>query len=219
MSDLEQPPASGPTPESVRMQEEWRLSQAGALPLVRASAEKWRSGLLGLITLITAGLVVAGPEKAMDMAVGWRWIVVAGLFIGMLLVLVGLLRALRAAAGSPAPVTFEEFIAMGGDRDLIDAAEARRATLQLASSRRWAVSGIVVFLVSLGAWMISPTSSEASFIEVTTADEVLCGELKSGDRGKVWLTLEGESHVVAVELTRVKNLRVRSTCENSRASR
>lgn len=219
MAELEQPPSSGPTPESLRAQQEWVLQQAESLPLVRASAEKWRNGLLGLFTLVTTGLVVAGPEKTNDMVDIWRWGVTGGLLGGLLAVVVGLLLALGAAAGKPARMTFEDFVAAGGDRQLIDAGEAGAAVSTLAKSRLWSVVGIFLLLISLGVWMVSPTPESTSRVEVTTPDEVLCGELKSGDQGHVRLELEGESQPAVVPFSQVDNLRVVGACDVARLPR
>ena len=128
MTEQEHAPTSGPTPASTAMQAEWERLTAQNLPTVRESAGKWRDGLAALITLITAGLVVSGPENAGDLPTSWQWAVGLGLVGGMLAVLIGLLLALAAAAGVPTTMTFAEFVHRGGSRVVLEAAQATKAT-------------------------------------------------------------------------------------------
>jgi hypothetical protein len=214
----EQPPDSGPTPATIAAQREWLVIAAASLPQVRASAAKWRDGLAALITLVTAGLVVSGPERAGDMPMAWQWGVAAGLVLGMLAVLVGLLTALTVAAGIPEQLTYEQFLQLGGTKAIFDSVEAAAGASRLRIARWWAVPGIVGILLAVGAWLVSPVES-ASPVQVTTATEVLCGELKSGDQGLVQLKLAGESAPAVIRYGDVVNLDVADKCEAARRPR
>lgn len=216
MSDAETPPSSGPTPRSIAAQGEWGSLVDQSLPAVRASAGKWRDGLAALITLVTAGLVVSGPDKASDMTGPWRWAVAAGIVGGMLAVLVGLLNALVVAAGKPRRLTFEQFLASGGSARSIEADEAIDGARRLRNARRWAVPGIVAVLLAIGAWIVSPTSTPKPGLQVTTSTEVVCGALTSADHSTLVLQLKGESLPVSIRFTDVVNASVVTTCEDAR---
>lgn len=217
-ADVEVPPDSGPTPDSLAAQHDWLVLSAASLPQLRASAEKWRDGLAALITLVTAGLVVSGPEKAGDMPAAWQWAVAVGLVGGMLAVLIGLLLSLGVAAGRPEKLTHETFVELGGSKVVIDALEATAGADRLKLARRWAIPGIVAVLLAVGAWLVSP-SQPASSLQVTTSREVLCGALKSGDSGSVALELDGESKNAVIRYADVVNIRVVTSCDAARVPR
>lgn len=218
MTEQEQPPAVGPTPDSAAIQAGWQKLTADSLPTVRESAGKWRDGLAALITLVTAGLVVSGPEKASDMPTGWQWGVAAGLVVGMLLVLTGLLLILGVAAGTPKTITVKDFQELGGDRVAIDALQATAGAQRLKIARRLAVPGIVLVLLAVGAWLVSPTKP-ASSLQVTTVDVIYCGQLSSGDGGVLTLQLKGESQPTNVRYADVQNVAIVDSCPAPRTPR
>ena len=218
MTEQEQAPTSGPTLASTATQAEWERLTAQNLPTVRECAGKWRDGLAALITLVTAGLVVSGPEKAGDLPAAWQWTVGLGLVGGMLATLVGLLLALAAAAGVPTTMTFAEFVDRGGSRVVLETEQATKAATRLRSARRWAIPGIVVVLLAIGVWLVSPTKPGSS-LQVTTADTIYCGELSTGDGGMLTMKLKGESQPVKVSFDKIQNLAVVETCKEARSQR
>jgi len=218
MAEQEQPPTAGPNHESVATQAAWQELTAESLHSVRESASKWRDGLAALITLVTAGLVVSGPDKAGDLPPDWRWGVAGGLVLGMLLVLGGLLLMLAVAAGSPRALTLADFQKLSGDRVAVDALQATASAKRLRLARWLAVPGIILVLLAIGAWLVSPTKA-ASSVQVTTADAIYCGELSSGDGGVLRMDLEGESQTTAVKYAEVHNIAIVASCTAPRSPR
>lgn len=218
MGDDEKPPASGPTGQSVAAQAEWRQLTSQSLKDVRASAGKWRDGLAALITLLTAGLVVSGPNQAQTMPTGWRSAVALLLIGGMLAVLVGLLKALAVAAGKPRRLTYEAFVAQGGSADAIEIAEALEGGKELRIARFWAVPGIVAVLAALGLWIVSPGQDQPK-LQVTTRNEVLCGTLIGARSGMLVLELDGEKVPVSIPPARVLGASVVNKCDAARTLR
>lgn len=214
----ERPPAQGPSRDSVTAQSEWRELAAQSLTVVRDAAGRWRDGLVALITLVTAGLVVSGPDKAGDMPTIWQWGVAITLIGGMVAVVIGLLLTLEVAAGTPKVITLEEFRQQGGKGQL-DLERAQSGAQRLRTARRVAIPGIIAVLLAIGAWLVSPTQAESSSLEVTTKTEILCGELTGGDQGKITLTLAGESAPATIPYTDVDNLHVVEKCDTARARR
>lgn len=217
MTEPEKPPP-GPTPESAASQVEWQKLTADSLTSVRESAGKWRDGLAAQITLVTAGLVVSGPDKIGDLPTSWQWGIASGLVLGMLLVLTGLLLTVAVAAGTPKALTFEDFKKLGGDRVAANALQATVGAERLKLARRLAVPGIVLVLLSIGAWLVSPTKP-ASSLRVTTADTIYCGELSSGDGGMLTLKLNGESQPTSITYKDVVNAAIVESCPAPRTPR
>lgn len=213
----EQPPADGPTAASVAIQSQWLELGGQSLTAVRDAAGRWRDGLVALITLVTAGLVISGPEKASDMPPVWQWGVAITLVAGMLAVVISLLVSLDVAAGTPKVITLEEFRRNGG-KALLDLEQAQTGARRLKTARRIAIPGIIAVLLAIGAWLVSPSQAESS-LKVTIKTEILCGELKSGDKGKLILALDGESDPVTVAYADVDNMTIVEKCEAARVRR
>ena len=74
---------------------------------VRASAEKWRTGMAALVSLVTAGLLLKGPESTKGLSTCWRVAVSVLLIGGLALAITGLWRALTAAAGTPTAYDYD----------------------------------------------------------------------------------------------------------------
>ncbi len=218
MAEQEQPPAAGPSQESVATQAAWQELIADSLEGVRQSASKWRDGLAALITLVTAGLVVSGPDKAGDLQTNWRWVVAGGLVLGMLLVLIGLILILSVAAGTPRELTYADFQELSGDKVAVDALQATAGARRLRFARRLALPGIVLMLFAIGTWLVSPTKTTPS-LEVTTADTIYCGQLTSGDGGLLKLDLSGEPQPAAIKYADVQNIEIVDSCTIPRSPR
>jgi hypothetical protein len=68
---------------------------------VRASASKWRDGLIALTALLTAVTIVKGPDKAGDLSADGRMLVAAVLALALIVLLLGAGLAMRASYGFP----------------------------------------------------------------------------------------------------------------------
>lgn len=213
----EQPPAQGPTRESLTMQSQWLELAGQSLTSVRDAAGRWRDGLVALITLVTAGLVISGPDKAGDMPTIWQWGVAIALIGGMAAVVVGLVLSLEVSVGTPTVITLEKFRELGG-KALLDLEAAKSGAQRLKTARRFAIPGIIAVLLAIGAWLVSPTQVGSS-LQVTTESEILCGELTGGDQGKITLSLAGESAPATVVYADVDNIRIVEKCDAARVRR
>lgn len=174
-------PPSPLDPDAAQVEAEWQKLSAISLPQMRASASRWRDGLAALVTIVTTGLVISGPESVGRLPGAWRWWV-AGLLVGGLLVAVaGLLFALMAAAGRPRILTREEFGRTWKTVAALEAHDAKAARTDLRWARWLAAAGILGIVAGTGLWVLSPTaaSEPAAQLEVTTATETLCGVLVS----------------------------------------
>jgi len=92
---------------------------------VRASAEKWRTGLAALVALVTGGLLIKGPESAAELTTTWRLLLTVLAGGGIALAIYGLWRALKAAAGVPQLIQLDEIVAGHGSVLGYDSARQR----------------------------------------------------------------------------------------------
>lgn len=217
MSDSVRRPSEPPDPGSADIRREWESLTSGSLARMRSTADKWRDGLAGLVTVVTAGLVIAGPDQISGSAPSWRLTIIILMVGGLLLAVAGLVYALRAAAGNPQTLTFEEFQTKWLTRRAVESAEADRSRKALRNAQRLAIPGLVCIVLGTGAWLASPPpkTSPPAFLQVTSGTEVLCGELTSGDGGDLVISVEGRKSPAQIPYRQVQNLRVVSECENS----
>lgn len=210
-------PESGPTAESMRLQTEWDALLSRSLADVRQSAGRWRDGLAALLGVVTAAVVLAGPEQFADMVPAWRFSIAGLLLTGLLLTLAALYFALRATAGRPRPLTFEEFVGTWKGSAALDAQDAKDASEDIAKAQTLAGPGIALVLVASVAALVAPAaaSSPPALVKVAMADRTVCGELASGDGGQVRVTVAGQSVPEVVPMSEVVNMWVVSDCQSS----
>ena len=101
---------AGELGDRVRLAEE----VTGSLTRIRATAENWRTGMAGLLALVTATLVFKGKDSIT--AYGMPVRVALGVLTGLALIagVVSLLKFLRTAHGVPEVVGTDSVIAEGG---------------------------------------------------------------------------------------------------------
>src|SRR5215211_8563189 len=110
-------PRYAPTSSEIANQKSFQKLVDTQLADVQASAAKWQTGLAAFVALVSAGLVLKGPDKASDLTVGWRLALTILAAMGLLLVVWGLWAALRASAGTPAVTTYDDIIERYGNVD------------------------------------------------------------------------------------------------------
>ncbi|MCB1029207.1 MAG: hypothetical protein KDB24_15765 [Microthrixaceae bacterium] len=191
----------------------WEKLVDGSLAATQASAEKWRTGLSAFVTLVTGGLLVKGPEAAQDLPVSWRAVlsVLAGLGLGA--AVVGLWKALQAAAGSPSRANLQDVIAEYGGVRQFEVVSARAAAGELAWARRLVGFALFVLGTAVLVWWWAPaTPANLISVERTNDQATLCGELTSADGQTVRLQRDGASRVNVIPFSEVTNFRVVATC-------
>lgn len=208
-------PPGPPTPASMANVAEFAALVESSLDTTRAAAEKWRTGLAALLTLVTTGLLVSGHSTLDDMPVGWRAGVSVLLVVGLGLAVAGLWYALAAASGVPGLVSLDDIVDKHGSVAGYRLSEANRAARQLATARWLVLASLVVLLsgVVLSWWAPSGASSGTS-MSVTTESSVVCGAPVPDIEGEIRLDVAGSSEDALIPLSDVVNLEVVPDCPN-----
>ena len=179
----------------------------------RASAEKWRTGLAALVTLVTTALLIKGPENAANIETGWRVALTLMLSAGLVLAVIGLWLALSAASGVPSTVTFDAVVQQYGSVKAFQVAEASAAARQLTHARPLIMASLGLLISGMVIWWWAPeTKPDKPVIEVSTVNGTACGHITSADQAAIRLDVAGESAPRVIPFSTIRNLAVAENC-------
>lgn len=204
-------PAAGPSAADVADRDLWEKTAEGSLAAVQAAAEKWRTGLAAFVTLVTGGLLIKGPEAADDL--GDQWLLAISILggSGLLLAVIGLWNALRAAAGSPAAVRYEDVAARHGSFRQFQIASAAAASNTLARARTLVGWSLALLGATVIVWWWAPTEP-AQLVKINHGDKEVCGVLKSADGHEFSVKPAGTSKAVTVSFDDTDNVFIVDKC-------
>lgn len=188
-------PTRYPRPNVARDLAAWEAYVAGSLARETATAEKWRTGLAGFITLITTALIIKGPASVDELAPEWRWLVIGLLALGIVMALIATWKAQAAAApGSDGVEHLEQVVTKWGSVRGYEAAQAKDVARGVAVAKGWIIASISALLAAVIAWWVIPSATPpAQFVVVETQTERVCGTLEKVDDGVVYVaTKNGE---------------------------
>ncbi|GAB3186830.1 hypothetical protein FHX75_111301 [Micromonospora palomenae] len=162
---------------------------------VRATAQQWRVGLGALTTLLSVSSVIAAPNLADQLTSGWRLLVGALAFAGLLVLLYGTSEAMRGAFGLPDSAT-----AMTGERlRAWESAQARAGVRALRKARAGCLCGILLLIVAAVAGFAAASAAGGQLVEVQSSSATYCGRLRDGTAETVTVVARnGSVHTVAL---------------------
>lgn len=185
-----------PTPSAAEVRERLRLAEEAttALKRVRTTAENWKTGMTGLIALVTGTLLFKGRD---NIAAYDTWVRIGlGVLTGLSLLfgVLALLRFLTAAHGKPEAVSAQSVIDEGGVyvRDVKLAAAALK---DLDVARPLALTSAALLALALGLSWYGPArpSTPPAFAKVTFDEEkTACGTLVAQNGTTTELKVAGE---------------------------
>jgi len=167
--------------------DDWNNYVANSLQRETASAERWRTGLAGFVTILTTALVITGPANVEGLAAEWKWLVVG-------LLGVGIITALRAAwvaqsAASPTSNGVEqlhELLEKWGSVRSYEVAVAASSASQLRIAKVYMAASIVALVLGVLAWWLVPTAEPpGTIVKIETKSQIFCGALQSIEDGTV----------------------------------
>lgn len=183
-----------------------------SLECTRSSAEKWRTGLAALVTLVTTALLVKGPEAANDLPAGWRIAVTALLGVGLILAVTGLWLGLSAASGVPSSVTYDDIKKSHRSVKAFQIAEATTAAHQLAKARLAVIAALILLMAGMFTWWWAPKADAPASLTVTTDTGTVCGELITADGGELRLKVADQSAPQVIPFDEVANMKQGTGC-------
>lgn len=208
-------PSHGPSPSAPANIAEWDALVAGSLDRATTTAEKWRTGLAGFVTIMTSVLLLKGPD-AQKIALPWNLLVIVPLVLGVILLVVGLWHALSASAPQSSPHNYATVVDTYGTVRAYSIAVANSIYAALDLAKRFVIAALVLFGVGIGAWWLVPQTAEkpkATVVSVTTsAGETICGILLESGSGALTLRQNTAPAAVTVPLRDVVSVQITEQC-------
>jgi hypothetical protein len=204
-------PQDVPEPSVLAERAEFDTMSAQSQEDVAASAERWRTGLAGLTTVVTGGLLLKGPADAADLDTVWR-VVLTGLFgLGIAASISGFWWALRASAGVPTTLRYDDLQRAYGTVRLYRLALAQRASRELRRARRAALVAVVLLAVAILTWWWAPPKPGPT-VTVTTGAGQSCGVIADSDGGGLRLTIDGEPARTTIPWIGITSIKAVAQC-------
>ncbi|MGW3815310.1 hypothetical protein [Streptomyces sp. NPDC005046] len=178
-------------------------------------AGAWRTGLTGLITLVTTGIILTGRSATTTLTVPWRIAVTATIGVGLALAIVGLWHTLAAEVGARTRLySLDDVLNRYASVQAYQVGRAAAAGRRLHAARAVvaAALGLLLIGVLLTWWAPGAPAAPPAYVKVTRPSGTVCGILKSADGGTLRLSVEGSYEATAIPLTAVTNLSVTSSC-------
>lgn len=205
-------PPTAPSPTAMDDLERFEEIVSTSVTRVQESAEKWRTGIASFVTILTAALILQGPDKAADLVVRWRLLLSLTLGAALLLIVVALWQALTAAAGTPQASDLDTIRKKYGAVRTFEVVQARRAASRLLWARRSTLAGLVLLLGAIFIWWWAPAESETTYLNVTHSGTTVCGQVDGAAGGQLTLEVEGRTAPLTIEFSEVEDLAAVTTC-------
>jgi hypothetical protein len=203
---MSQPPRLLPGIDSKRWAQRAAAVPFGELAAIRATAEQWRNGLAGLVTLLSAGSLIASPALASRLT-GWSRLAVGVLALcGLLTLLYGTWRAMDAAFGAPG----EDNYLTGERLRTWEHDQANAAVTALRSARRAFIVGLLLTIAAAAtAFGFTPASGITVRTQAVTG--TFCGQLGTSAGRTVSITgSDGTVHTIPI--IAIRSLQPAASC-------
>ena len=207
-------PDSGPSEMDVANRVRFEELLAASPSGLQSSAEKWSSGLIALIGVVSAGLVLKGPPDSADIQQPWRWALIACSVFALSLAVVALWRLLYVAARRFTIVDRAALLDRPGEFEHLRAQASARDATTINRAIQMGAAAVTLQVIGIAIWWAVPTASTgpAAYLSAVTGEKTVCGELISGDKGVLRIQVEGERDPRDVALASLTNLRVVDEC-------
>lgn len=202
-------PTQPSSSDALKNIDDWEKLVSTSLERAQASAEVWRNGLAGFVTILTSVLILKGPEAASSMPLCWRIGVGALFLLGVAAAIAALWQALSAASPkltigkSVADVTDE-----WGSVEAFKVGNAGNVLSRLALAKGLMLVALSLLGVGYIVWWSAP-APETSISISTDGDEV-CGTLITSGNGQFAVLSNG--HESFVEFEDVESMTVDAEC-------
>lgn len=185
-------PSRYPSPHTAENLTLWREEVDGSLTESVATAEKWRVGLAGFVSILTGTLIIRGPANVSDLRGDWRLLVVALLVVGMLLSSIALWQALNAAAPRLRVQSFEAVIEQWPSLRARNVAVADNINRRIGVAKLLTASALASILLAILCWWMAPAPTATATVQ--TGQHRYCGTVTYDEDGAVITTRDGRTY-------------------------
>lgn len=203
------------TPAPRQLADRTRLAEAarGSLDTVHALAVDWRTGMAGLLTLVTGTLLFQGKSSINDYP-GWVQVVLGVLVVSSLAAgVVSLLLFLTAAHGRPKPMAAAEILDQGLDVYNVGLAQVALADLKRARALGVASAALLAGALLFSWYGTSSAAASPSPVAVTLkSGSPVCGQLKGLNGTTTVLQIAGEPTPRSLATSDILGMRVVAAC-------
>jgi hypothetical protein len=197
----------------------WARLTAASAATATSTAQTWRNGLAGFVTLLMSVLILQGSDVA-DLGSPWRYVVTAAIGLGAVASVVGLWLALRAEAPPLMSRALDRVIADHGSVAAYERSVQTASARSLAWAKGWVMTALVAILAGTMTWWLAPVNDagpdakafvSARWIDGNTTMSA-CGASLPAPDGELQLQIEGADTPVRVQLTSVQSVRAVAAC-------
>jgi hypothetical protein len=213
---------ASPTPTTVLELEEERELQAAQkteLSDVRKAAENWRTGLAGLLAVLTAFFIIKGKESIDDIAHDWvKWVLGIVLVSAGAIAVFGAYKAIRAAYGVPRDELIRKGMKDYGTVSAWRHAYARAAVDDLRWAKVATISSLVLLALATVITWAAPGPPPPAFVNAQFAaggegeTAAICGELIHADSDEVLIEVR-DGDVRRFSLPNIRSFSVVDECK------
>lgn len=191
-----------------------------SLEKIRSTADSWRTGMAGLVTLVTGTLLFKGQAAIADYDVWVRYTLGVLTLFALIFGTVSLWLFLSAAHGRVRPVSAQSILDEGGV-DIRNIHLATTALDDLRSAQRLAIASALSLAVALVLSWYAPTkaSEPIAFVRVAVRSEhafqiaeIVCGELTAQDGTTTIIRVKGEPSPRIITTQKMISLILISQC-------
>ncbi|GGN99368.1 hypothetical protein [Nocardia rhizosphaerihabitans] len=208
-------PAKGPSPSAADDIADWDALVVGSLDRATATAEKWRTGLAGFVTIVTSVLLLKGPDSQ-KIERPWNFLVIGLLVIGAGLLVGGLWHALSASAPRSRSQNYSDIVDRYGTVRAYSIAVANSIYTSLERAKLLVIAALAVFGMGIVAWWLVPQTTEkpkTTVVSVTTPNGgTTCGILVDSGSGDVTIRPDGSPTSTSVPLREVTSVKLVERC-------
>jgi hypothetical protein len=202
--------------DRAQLAEEVRAS----LERVRKTAENWRTGVAGLVSLVTAVLLFKGQDKIAAYEPWVRYALGVLALLALVLAITSLWLFLLAAYGRIRQVSAQSILNEGG----VDIRNVHLATTALEDlwwAQRSAIASALLLAAAIALSWYGPTAANhpLAFAKIVIRagaaglpPETICGELISQDGATTVLKIKGEPDSRRIETQRLVSLVLVDKC-------
>jgi hypothetical protein len=177
---------------------------------VRKSAENWRTGLAGILALVTGFTLIKGPTDVSSLESWASYVVGVLLLLALACAAFGAWQSLGAAYGSPGTLTRQDYRAAGGATGF-DLKRATDAARKLRDAKLATIGALFLLCGAIGLTWYGPRPASVTVRVDRSSAPSICGKMGDSAAGHLDVTLPGGSSV-RLEFADVVRLRSVASC-------